>query len=277
MQDFFKQPPCIIIEHGKAKSEMLARAMYKGWGGYGGLIVNEPDEVPDGYAPVFIGMRPALAKLLHGLREQNREYLTVDNGYFQPYKQGHFRVTQNALQFGDAIGSAFPEEIARWRALNEPIQPWRGTGVHNLIVLQSEPWYEMVLGVKRADWLAGVVRQIEQISSRPILIRDKPLKGRGPTTTIFEDMEDAWVVISLSSNCLVQAAQQGIPVLPVGHCAASPLGTSFSRLKTPYYPEDREAVFAQLAANQWTLQEIADGVMYRTLAARPRPPYRPLA
>jgi hypothetical protein len=59
-----------------------------------------------------------------------------------------------------------------------------------------------------------------------------------------------------------------VPVFPLGKCAASRMGLSdLARIETPYYPGDREQFLWNLAAQQWTLDEIAAGEAWRALHA----------
>lgn len=280
MPDFFAKPPIVIIQSGKAKSEMIAHALIAH---HGGKIAVEPTELPKGYSPVVVG---AWRTTAHWLRQFEREripYLYVDNGYFRPYKDGgHFRVTANALQYAVTTGGPLsPQDQARWQALAVETQPYRmerGPKAPILLVLQTPQWFSM-MGLSREEWVRQVLCKIESVTDRPIRVREKPLKGSGPSSTITEDMDGCWAVVGLSSNCLIQAHAMGIPTFALGPCAATPLSLSnLAMIEEPLLPVGwRESVFAALAANQWTLREIESGLMWRELAARPQAPFLSLA
>lgn len=265
MNAFFHDTPTIIIERGKQKSIMLAEAVRESMGGD---ILYEPDSLPAECSPVFVGLRPATAPLLHDLHRTNRSYVTIDNGYFRPYKEGgYFRVTQNGLQT-----SMPPEQLRlsasiRWAALNIQLQPLREpTAGHVLLVLQSEAWYQMVLGCNREDWVRLALDFLERTNPGvPIKLRDKPLKGRQGIAPLQEDLDGACAVAALSSAVLLEAAVQGLPIYALGVSAASGLhGNRGIDL--------RQGVFSNLADNQWTVDEIASGHCWEELAAR-KPPY----
>lgn len=265
----FDDNACIVIETGKKKSEDLAEAMRAGWP-QRAMIVRDPEAVPEGFAPIFIGMRPQIAALIHGCREAERPFLTIDNGYFRPYKQGgYFRATVNALQVS-APGTAEwgEQDPARWNALNLDIEPWRGGGDHILLVLQSESWYQMVLGEKRVLWVHRATNRIAQHTGRTIRIRDKPLKGRPPVAALEDDLRDCHAVAGLSSALLLEAQRRGFQTLAIGESAASHLAAPISRLDAGDWRPERAPHFAWLANNQWTAEEMASGRLHADLAAR---------
>jgi hypothetical protein len=274
---FFERPLAVVIERGKAKYERLAECMLQGWGGDpAGVILREPAGLPArAYALAFVGLRPPAAELLREASFSSRNFLTVDNGYFHAYKDGDFfRVTVNAMQHTGLMSDheIGAEECRRWLDHEIEIKPWRGwIGEHNLLVLQSEAWYEMMGLGPRSDWVEDACAHIQTVTPGPIRIRDKPLKGKvGPVTTFEEDLAGARCVYALSSACLIQAVVAGVP--------ACPLGEHPTDIGLPM-PTDaaRERMCIALANNQWTSTEMAEGRTWRDLSARPLPRHRPLA
>jgi len=283
---FFDQKPTVVLETGKPKSEMLAAAVIAGAGG--GQVLYMPDKLPDDCSPVFVGMRPQIARLIHERHRLLRPYVTIDNGYFLPYKEGgYFRVTQNGLQTCQVPDQMELEAATRWDSLRVKLDPpklrnrngltttWGPDPVpegHILLVLQSRPWYEMVLHQNRDDWVGSALSMLErEYPGVPIRVRDKPLKGGVPIAPLVDDLQDARLVVALSSAVLLAAAVRGIPVLPLGRCAASPLSVRYDD------GDRRIETFTNLAANQWTNQEIAAGICWRDMSARPAPFFLDLA
>jgi hypothetical protein len=76
---------------------------------------------------------------------------------------------------------------------------------------------------------------------------------------------------------LLKAAIAGVPVFPTATCAASPLGRSRRPGRSSIRRAAREPVFHDLAANQWTLEEIAAGMMWRDLNDRYEPEFYSLS
>jgi hypothetical protein len=281
-------PPFCIIQAGKQKSVDLARAVMDSAGGgvvHVGPIA--PDRVPDSHTPVVIGVHPTTVETLHALRREQRPFVTVDNGYFRPYKEGgYFRATSNALQWiasrpGSGVGRDFDceaEGAERFRALDLEVKPWRevDNGGYILIPLQSSVWLEMMR--ERPTWQRSVVDRLRAYSDRKIVIRQKPVKGYPIQPTLEEHLAGAWAVLGYSSNVLLKAAMQGIPICSTAYCATSPMGcaTPDSLMLGPTYRE-RESILHALAANQWTIEEIAAGKMWRDLQDRYEPEFLTLA
>lgn len=275
---FFNDPPAIVIQKGKAKSEMLAEAIVAGCGGRG-VILREPERLPGGHAPVFVGLWRTTARHMHALHREQKPFVTVDNGYFRGYPEpnGHFRATLNGTQYVAQATRSTPSDWLRFRALGVEIKPWKMDPRPNILVaLQTAQWFD-IMGLSRDAWLSKVLTQLEAATQRPIVVRDKPTKG-APGASLEEDFRKAHAVVALSSNVLLKAAAEGIPVFPQGRCAASPLGLStLSWIDNPVMLPNREAVFCHLAANQFTLTEICAGQMWKHLELTQPAPFLPLA
>lgn len=242
---------------------MLAEAV-------GGDIAWAPNALRAEGTPVFVGVHPTTIHLLRQADLAQRPYVTLDNGYFSPYKQGgYFRATTNGLQWTRRADVCIddPDAQRRFDAHGQSIQPWRTSGSHILLVLQTPAWFEN-FGLNRTRWAEWVGDRLAQVTDRRIRIREKPLKGLShPPPPLEEDLRDCWAVVGLSSNVMVQAALMGVPVCPLAPCAASPVGTPLEQIETPLYPwRDRWAW--GLAANQWTVEEMRSGRMWADLQDR---------
>lgn len=251
------QPPFhTLIQAGKSKSRDLSMAVLTSTVAAGGSEHVDPRRLPSEGTPVFVGMVPVLADRLREAQQQGRQYLALDNGYFRPYRQGgYFRGTVDGLQ-QETVLSASPD---RFQALEIQIEPWKKAGGHILVVLQSRLWFEMFVGC-RDVWLAKTLAEIRKHTDREIRVREKPAKHGPLVHPLGVDLDDAWAVVALSSNVMVQALIKGIPVVPMAPCAATPLGTPMARIETPVYA-DREPWAWSLAASQWTLEEMISGRM----------------
>lgn len=280
--------PFCVIQAGKEKSRWLADAVIAGAGSgeihYGAASLQD---IPAEMTPVMIGVHPTTVATLFDLRRARRPFVTIDNGYFKPYKEGgYFRATSNALQWivsrrGSGVGRDFDctgVGAARFGTLDLPVAPWRreDNGGYILIPLQSPVWLQMMR--ERSTWLEDVVRRLEAYSGRQIVVRHKPLAGAPPQPSLDDHLAGAYAVLGYSSNVLLKAAMAGIPICSIGYCATSPLGvcTPDSLMLGPKFPE-RESILHSLAANQWTIAEIETGRMWRDLQERYEPEFLSLA
>jgi hypothetical protein len=84
---------------------------------------------------------------------------------------------------------------------------------------------------------------------------------------IADDLEDCWAVVVFSSASAIDGLIHGVPCVTLAPFAATVrMGlTDLSKIETPVYPDDREPFMWNLAANQWSVQEIFSGQAWREL------------
>lgn len=255
-----------IIQRGKKKSILIAEAVAKGAPGRARILYDDQGYLTKpSETPIIIGLWPSTLEVMRAFHSRRRAYVTIDNGYFQPYKEGgYFRATLNGLQWQSGKSPEAGREYAkaRFESLGETISPWRqASNGHILIVLQSDRWYQMM---GNPQWISQTLAGLN--TERRVILRHKPIKGAIPQPTLAEHLTDCHAVIGYSSNALIKATMAGVPVFPLAPCSASSLGLSDLRLlENPIRP-DRESVYHQLAAHQWTLDEMSDGTMWRHLS-----------
>jgi hypothetical protein len=275
-------PPFCIIQQGKQKSRDLADAVIAGYGGGAIGYCTPATDVHPEYTPVIIGVHPTTSDTLHDLKRMKRAFVTIDNGYLKGYKEGgYFRATSNALQWitgrpnsGAGRAADDGEGARRYAALDLPaLAPWRteDNGGHVLLVLQSPAWLQMMR--EEPSWLADLMDRLRKHTDREVIIRHKPLKNAPPQPPLEEHLDNCYAVVGYSSMAMLKAAMAGIPVFPTAYCAVSPLQAGvIESIMRPKFPE-RESIMHNLAANQWTLEEIAGGRMWTDLQTRYQPEF----
>ena len=220
--------------------------------GCGGLLVRDGPYQPGPSA--FYGMRTGHMDLFRAA-QAGGDWYYVDNAYFG--RERYFRVTRNGLQYRGPLRP----DWRRWARLCVRPQPWRRGGRHVLLCLQSETFHEL-LGGDRATWIAAVRASLAQHTDRPVRVREK-----GAPRALDEDLHDCWAVVTLQSNCAVDALVAGVPAFVLGESAAAPLAlTDLSQIEHPLYPDHREPWLATLAGQQWTLEEFRQGIAWRALS-----------
>lgn len=232
--------------------------------GAGLPMVRVPEAGVQPGAVALYGQLRGLRQILERAWDEGRPWLYMDNGYFRPgHFNGYFRATLGAYQHA-GLGDAAPADYRRWFNLHLKLQPWRASGGHVLVCLQTERWFELHRE-SRAQWLASVVEQLQRHTDRPIRVREKPEK-KDAGASLAGDLEDCWAVVSHTSNAAVDALLAGVPVFTTGACAAASMGLQdLSAIERPFLPDDRERWAAVLAANQWTLEEMRQGLTARAL------------
>lgn len=208
---------------------------------------------------VFYGVTAGYLDFFRQVVREKRPYVYIDNGYFNSKWHGgaHYRLTRNAPQH---LGSgAYPTD--RWRALGIELQPWRRTGSHVLVACQSEFWY-VRHGTTMRTWCDYVRAKLALHTTRPIVFSYKPVKGAVGLPS-KHGLAGCWAVVTHSSNVAVDAIVAGVPAITLNECAASAMSRpDIGFIENLHYPEDvvRYEWACNLAANQWTVNEIRDGM-----------------
>lgn len=192
------------------------------------------------------------------IRSGNRDWYYGDHGYFG--RKQYYRITKNAFQHSGAGKPNFN----RLRMFHQEALPFKKTGRDILICLQSDNFQER-MGSPMPEYLDSLTRRIRLYSDRPIVVRSKK------TDTPFEKhLRNAWAVVTHSSACALHALMAGVPAFTTADNAVSGLTLRDPvNIERPYYPDAdlRFTTAAVLAANQWTMPEIASGQAWRHLNA----------
>jgi hypothetical protein len=246
-----------IYETTHRRNRIISRAFAAGCGG---KVVPPAPLLPGTF--VSYGVLRGLLPTFRQAVAEGRSWVYIDNAYFRRSgsdMQGYFRVTRNALQH-DGSGSAKPD---RWRRLGLEIKPWRKDGSH-ILICPPDAIYGRLWGLDVDRWLGSTTAMLKTATDRPIEVRRRDsLRKAKP---FREALRDSWAVVTHQSNAAVEALLAGIPVFCTGACAAAGMGRSDpAMIEDPLLPDDRERWAAVLAANQWTVSEMADGTCWRGL------------
>lgn len=198
------------------------------------------------------GLRP----LLERVQREGRNWIYLDNGYFgAKHFSGYYRVTRNDYQH-DGTGNA---SAKRWEQLRLRIVPWRRSGSFVLVCPPSPISHDR--GLDLSGWLATVLATLKASTDREIRVRAKTDRNAVP---LAQALRCAHALVCWTSNAAVQALLAGVPVFCTAPCAAYRMGQpDLSRIEAPCLPPDREQWARNLAANQWTLREMASGQCWR--------------
>lgn len=242
--------PVSYIAPGEHTSPKFCRAFALGCGG-------EVQEHPAlrGRGPVALFGSPKLWPLLKRAQRERREWWYGDHAYFG--RGSHYRITRNAYQH-DGRGESTAARFLRFR---RPIYPWRSGGTHILICPQSAMYFSL-FGLELEAWLNQVTSELKKHTDRPVRIRRKH-----DAKPIHADLVGCWAVVVYSSAAALDALIAGVPVFVMANFAAAyRMGTpDLSKIEKPFYPHDRRSFLSVLADHQWTLDEISQGVAWRTL------------
>jgi hypothetical protein len=169
---------------------------------------------------------------------------------------------------------------AKWQQIKHTLRidmkPWRSMGNHIVVCLQRDGGWSMK-GTDMAAWTDSTVRQLRELTNRPILIRPHPsypidvtelLRLRRVTmstdTTLQQDLYNAWASVFYNSSSSVAAVLAGIPVFADDEdCVAWKIANhDLAQIESPLMP-NREQWLSDLAAAHWNDGEARRGIIYK--------------
>lgn len=205
--------------------------------------------------PVAMFGHPDLEAMLRQARAEGRVWYYGDHAYFGCGR--FYRCTRGAMQLAGADGDADPR---RFLQFGIPVRPWRRTGSHIVLCPNSESFLARY-GVP--NWVEDTVAALKAVTDRKIVLRWKAHAERRP---LAADLVDAWAVVTFTSNSAVEAVLAGVPAFCTAPCAAAAMSSAnLHSIEAPVMPDGRLEWASRLANNQWTLEEMAAGQLWRAI------------
>lgn len=210
-------------------------------------------------------------KIMKQCWKDNRDFYYMDSGYIGNYKspinpngwKWFHRIVKNDLQHSDIIDR--PSD--RWEKLNYKIPKWKKSGKNILLVLPSEKPAKFY-GVNLETWKKETIEKIKQYTDRPIIIREKLDRPTRIVKTIYEELDDAFALVTYQSIAATEAILYGVPAFALAPNAASPVSLNdISKIETPLY-QDEDLIYkwaCHLAYGQFHINELQDGTAYKII------------
>lgn len=210
-------------------------------------------------------------KLMKQCLQDSRDFYYMDSGYLGNYRstinpngwKWFHRIVKNNLQHNTIVDR--PSD--RWEALKYKISDWKKSGQNILVVMPSEKPAKFY-NIDMHEWREEVINTLRQYTDRPIIIREKADRPTRINKTIYEELDNAYAVVTLQSIAATEAVLYGIPAFGLLPNAASPVSlTDITKIEEPYYP-DKDLVYkwaCHLAYGQFHIDELKDGTAYNIL------------
>lgn len=200
-----------------------------------------------------------------------------DLGYWRegaarlPMHQRPVRISLNAQQPDRHLRlRRHPPDRLQALQLPEPVQK-RG---EYILVAGHDPLQARRHGLAYGQWELETIARVRAVSSRQVLLREKPgcerlsvniTRGGGADITV--PLRNAWAVCCLTGNVGADAILHGVPC-----CAQSGPGAVYAPCPlewiddaVPLAPAQRLAALADLAYWQWTPEEMTAGALWAHL------------
>lgn len=242
--------------------------------GSGGQVVNT-DEFEYDSSDHPIVLRGILKhKIMRRCWQDHRDFYYMDTGYLgnmpgpgnpQGWKLWH-RIVPNNLQHSDIV----PRPGDRWQRLGLKPHP-RRYGRRIVVACPDEKPCQFY-GIDRDIWVKQTVETLQQLTDRPITIRERATNRQ--QRTLHDPLsralvDDVHALVTFNSNSAVESILAGVPaiVLAPAHAAAAVASTVLDQIESPTWP-DADKLYAwlcHLAYGQFHVAELRDGTAYRIL------------
>lgn len=232
-------------------------ALAAGWPG-GRLILGAPPE--DGNPFITYGQIWLAETIIRKALPTGRRFWQIDNGFYKPGRgsiNGYYRFMYcrpHPIFLEDA-------KLRKSRNIAPPFKPWRKQGRH---ILLAEPGPDLgkAFGMSFRGWYEAIHAELLSRTDRPIVLRE-----RTSETALDRDLQNAWALVTHSSNVAVDAVIAGIPVFVMPTSMAAPVGNPIDGdLENPRMP-DRTDWWNSLMCQQFTIPEMRSGTAYHYLRA----------
>jgi hypothetical protein len=204
-------------------------------------------------------------KLIHKCWETKRDFYYMDSGYLGNYKspinEGGWKVFHRIVK-NDIQHSAIIERPSdRWEKLGIKIDKRKKTGRNILLVMPSDKPCKFY-GIDAEKWKQETIEQIKMHTDRPIVIREKQPRHVRMQKTIYQDLDNAYAMVTYQSIAAVESVLYGIPAFTLAPTAADPVANKF--LYNLENPEryDKEYIYSwacHIAYGQFHIDELKKG------------------
>lgn len=233
---------------------------------------------------ITVGVKGRSRAILEHYSKPPHHAVLIDKGYFRikggPLKTLHWRMSVDAFQPHRYLLSR-SYSSRRWESLRLPLTPCRARKKGTIIFCGSSQkycdWHKLGDATVYAKSVLDTLVDVEGVRPKRILYRPKPTWKEAVQiypyawsrkTALAEELPHAACVIAHGSNATIEAITRGVPAIVLGEGAASLVASSsLSEINDPIIPslEDVTTLCSALAWQQWTLDEMKDGLCWRNI------------
>lgn len=262
---------CHELAWNKCLSHQIWPAIKKGW--------------KDEGRPVhfFWGLGGNNISELREVEAKGEEWWYVDVGYLteqitrypEPkihnYDKTYFRICKGRIHSNKGkVGNGQRLNKLRHQGIDAEFKGWNtGDTNHILLCPSSQTVTYHIDGMSQHDWIQMLGQELPKWIEKPIKLRNKPRPGNEWwDTDIKDDLKDAHCLVTNMSLAAVDAILNKVPVICEGKNVAAAVSGRKPRLINKPFKPGRKTVEEWLkfvVEHQFTLQEIEDGLAYKTL------------
>ena len=265
----------MIITHDipwdKCLSKQLFPAIKKGW-----------KDTPMKPIHFFWGLGANNLKEIAAVKEKQEEWWYVDVGYITEqitryptpainnYDKTYFRIVKGNMHMTNGIptdGSRHKKLINQ--GIDAEFKGWNSGECSNILLAPSSQTVCIYThGVSQEDWIKQVGEDIRKQTDKLIKMRNKPRpNNEWWGTDIKDDLKDCHCLVTNMSLAAVDAVLNKVPVFTHSKNVCYPLSGRIKDIEKRLMRSRKEMTtwLNCVANNQFTIQEIEDGVAFDTL------------
>jgi|TARA_B110000908_G_scaffold133935_1_gene158170 lipopolysaccharide biosynthesis glycosyltransferase len=236
--------------------------------GIGGRLSTWKDEASTTCPLIIRGVGKSSKDAVLHCWETGRDFYAIDTGYFGNSKsksKGWHRITKNNLQNLGPIIERPHDRMLSWKY--KKFRP----GKKILICPPSAKVMKLFDQPTPEEWTASVVKQLRQLTDRPIEVRMKPTR----TQRIIQEQSleaaldnDVHCLITYNSIAALESLMVGKPAITLGpNCASLVCNTKLADVENLHIPDKDEmvALMAHLSYAQFSRVEMMNGFAWDTI------------
>ena len=106
------------------------------------------------------------------------------------------------------------------------IEKRKKTGKNILLVMPSDKPCKYY-GIDAEKWKKDTIDQIKMHTDRPIIVREKQPRHVRLQRTIYQDLDDAYALVTYQSIAAVESVLYGVPAFTLAPTAADPVANKY--------------------------------------------------
>ena len=218
------------------------------------------------------------------VKEKGEEWWYIDVGYItdqitryptpsiNKYDTTYFRIVKGNIHIvGGKPGDGSRHGKLIHEGIDAEFKGWNtGECKHILLAPSSPTLCNYMHGFSQEDWIKSTTIGIQSRTNRPIIMRNKPRpNNEWWNTDIKDELKDCHTLVTNMSLSAVDAVLNKVPVITHQNNVCYPLSADMKeidRVKRRIPPREIVTMWLRTVANnQFTLQEIEDGLAYDIL------------
>ncbi len=234
---------------------------------------------PKSEIAVFYGLSGNLRRIWKDHQKDGRKAVYIDLGYWGRRDGGRLAGYHKFAINGRHPTAYFQKHEHtedRFRRFGLKVQGYQRKGDAILLAGMSTKAAQFE-GFKYLEWETDAIRQIREVSDRPIIYRPKPGKSHGTDKivgTIHSPREQrlqegvlpgCFATVTHHSNVSVDGLILGVPAFCVEGVALPMSLNDLSKIEKPIYPAGREQWLNDIAWTQFTVREMEMGLPWHHL------------